>query len=218
MNAVVGGLPRSWQTAPSITATCCGRSRSSIRVRASSMTSSVCTQTSPSGCHSGSCGQPTSASSSGNSRSTTPSSSASAKPIDGRAAWSSSFSISPQIRSAGRSSSGSAGTARACRRRVDNSKRAANWTARSTRRLSSPNVRGIDRAQQARARGRARPSNGSRYSSVSGSQAIALIVKSRRRAASSNGRSGSPVTVKPAWPRPVFDSRRGSDTSMPATL
>ena len=25
MNAVVGGLPRSWQTAPSITAICCGR-------------------------------------------------------------------------------------------------------------------------------------------------------------------------------------------------
>ena len=43
----------------------------------------------------------------------------------------------------------------------------------------------IDRAQHARARAdRARPSNGSRYSPVSGSQAIALTVKSRRRAAS----------------------------------
>ena len=105
-NAVVGGLPRSWQTAPSMTVNCRGRSRSSIRRRASSMTSSVCTQTSPSGCHSGSCGQPTSAFSSGKSRSITPSSSASAKPADGRSARSSSFSISPQMRSAGRSSSG----------------------------------------------------------------------------------------------------------------
>ncbi len=35
----------------------------------------------------------------------TPSSRASAKPIDGRSAWSSSFSNSPQMRSAGRSSS-----------------------------------------------------------------------------------------------------------------
>ena len=70
------------------------------------MTSRVWTQTSPSGCHSGSCGQPTSASSSGKRRSITPSSSASANPIDGRRARSSSFSISPQTRSAGRSSSG----------------------------------------------------------------------------------------------------------------
>ena len=76
-----------------------------MRVRAWSMTCSVCTQTSPSGCHSGSCGQPTSACSSGNSRATMPRSSASARPIDGRGA-SSSFSNSPQIRSAGRSSSG----------------------------------------------------------------------------------------------------------------
>ena len=52
------------------------RSRSSMRVRAWSITSSVWTQTSPSGCHSGSCGQPTSACSSGNSRAMMPSSSA----------------------------------------------------------------------------------------------------------------------------------------------
>ena len=56
----------------------------------------------------------------------------------------SSFSISPQMRSGGRSS-----------RRIDrhsafvcssgvSSKRAANWIARRTRRLSSPNVAGID--------------------------------------------------------------------------
>ena len=81
------------------------RSRSSMRVRAWSITISVCTQTSPSGCHSGSCGQPTSALISGKRRSTTPRSSASPNPIDGRAGRSSSFSISPQIRSGGRSSS-----------------------------------------------------------------------------------------------------------------
>ena len=47
-----------------------------MRVRAWSTTISVWTQTSPSGCHSGSCGQPTSASISGKSRSMTPRSSA----------------------------------------------------------------------------------------------------------------------------------------------
>ena len=30
--------------------------------------------------------------------------------------------------------------------------------------------------------------------------------------------AGSPMTSKPLWPRPVFDSRRGSETSRPATL
>ena len=45
-----------------------------------------------------------------------------------------------------------------------------------------------DRRRAARvARDRARPSNGSRYSSVSGSHEMALTVKSRRRAASSIG-------------------------------
>ena len=106
MNAVVAGLPRSWHTAPSITAVNRGRSRSPFAARASSITSSVCTHTSPSGCHSGSCGQPTSGRSSGSTRSTTPRSSASANPIEGRAACSSSFSSSPQTRSGGRSSSG----------------------------------------------------------------------------------------------------------------
>ena len=80
ITAVVGGLPRSWQTAPSMIATCSARDRVSIPPRASSMTSSVCTQTSPSGCHSGSCGHPTSGRSSGRSASTTPMSSASANP------------------------------------------------------------------------------------------------------------------------------------------
>jgi hypothetical protein len=47
---------------------------------------------------------------------------------------------------------------------------------------------------------------------------MALIVKSRRRAASRIDSAGSPVTVNPLCPRPVFDSRRGSDTSTVATL
>ena len=73
----------------------------------------------------------------------------------------------------------------ASRRPCSSSKRAANCRPRSTRRLSSPNVARVDHAQATRDRESARPSNGSRYSPVSGSQAIALTVKSRRRAASS---------------------------------
>ncbi len=67
-NTVVEGLPTSWTSAPTITMTCRARSRSAIRCRAWSTTISVCTQTSPSGCHSGSWGHPTSAASSGHSR------------------------------------------------------------------------------------------------------------------------------------------------------
>ena len=76
----------------------------------------------------------------------------------------------------------------------------------------------IDRAQDPALDRSTRPSNGSRYSPVSGSQEIALTVKSRRRAASAGGIEGSPSTSNARWPRPVFDSRRGSDTSTPATL
>ena len=64
------------------------------------------------------------------------------------------------------------------------------------------------------ARDRARPWNGSKYSSVSGSHEIALTVKSRRRAASSIDIDGSPSTTKPLCPRPALDSRRGSPMSM----
>ena len=38
------------------------------------------------------------------------------------------------------------------------------------------------------------------------------------RAASISDSAGSPDTVKPRCPRPVFDSRRGSEMSRPATL
>ena len=78
----------------------------------------------------------------------TPRSSASARPIDGRCALSSSFSNSPQMRSAGRSSSGIVRHNAAVSSSSANSNRAENCTARSTRRLSSPKVRQIDRAQQ----------------------------------------------------------------------
>ena len=44
------------------------------------------------------------------------------------------------------------------------------------------------------------------------------MVKSRRRAASSIDMSGSPVTTKPRCPRPAFESRRGSETSIVAEL
>ena len=47
---------------------------------------------------------------------------------------------------------------------------------------------------------------------------MALTVKSRRRAASLSDIQGSPVTTKPRWPRPCFDSVRGSETSIPPTL
>ena len=47
---------------------------------------------------------------------------------------------------------------------------------------------------------------------------MALIVKSRRRAASSTDSVGSPTTSKPLCPRPTFDSRRGSETSSSGDL
>ena len=190
-----------------------------MRRRASSITSSVWTQTSPSGCHSGSCGQPTSAFSSGKSRSMTPSSSASAKPSDGRSARSSSFSISPQMRSAGRSSSGMR-AADLFRVRHPSRARSARRTECRGARAGCRLRRSADRRRAARG---ARADRAGRRtdrdtSSVSGSQAIALTVKSRRRAASSGAMSGSPLTSNARWPRPIFDSRRGSDTSTSRTL
>ena len=216
MNAVVAGLPRSWHTAPSITASCCGRGRSSMRVRARSITCRLWTQTSPSGCHSGSCGQPASACSSGNSFAMTPRSIATVKPIDGFGAKSS-FSNSPQTRSAGRSSSGICRQSAAVDSSSVSAKRAANCTRAQHARLSSPNVCGSTTRSRRRSRS-PRPSNGSKYSPVSGSHEIALTVKSRRRAASAIDMSGSPVTTKPRWPRPAFESRRGSETSMSPIL
>ena len=90
---------------------------------------------------------------------------------------------------------------------------------RRTRRLSSPKVRGsTTRSTPALERSR-RPSNGSRYASVSGSQAMALTVKSRRRAASSGGMSGSPLDVERRGARGRPSTRvRGSETSTSSDL
>ena len=127
------------------------------------MTCSVCTQTSPSGCHSGSWAQPTSAFSSGNSSIDHPESSASAKPMDGRWPRAATSRSRPRcVRPAGRRA-GSTGTAPSSSSSSVSSNRAANCIARSTRRLSSPNV--ADRPRGAAVcRDRARPSNGSMYS------------------------------------------------------
>ncbi len=121
------------------------------------------------------------------------------KPIDGRDALSSSFSISPQIRSAGRSSSGIDRHSSRVWSSSVSSNLAANWIARSTRRLSSPNVVRSTTRRIRRARS-PRPSKGSSYSPVSGSHEMALMVKSRRRAASSIDIDGSPRTSNPLWP------------------
>ena len=130
ITAVVGGLPRSWQRAPSMTATFCGCSRSSIRCRAWSTTISVVIQTSPSGCHSGSCGHPTRAWISGKSCRTTPRSSARRKPTDGSFGRRSSFSTSPKCaRTAGHPD-------RSCSSVLPLADRRSNRTERQTARLA----------------------------------------------------------------------------------
>ena len=113
---------------------------------------------------------------------------------------------------------GSRGTARA-RRRLEREAEARGELHARAARAGCRRRRSADRRRAAgAARDRARPSNGSKYSPVSGSQEIALTVKSRRRAASAIDMSGSPVTTKPRWPRPAFESRRGSETSMSPIL
>ena len=109
----------------------------------------------------------------------------------------------PRSRSAGRSSSGMRRHSAAVSSSSVNSKRAANCTARSTRRLSSPKVAGSTARSTPRSRS-ARPSNGSSYSPVSGSQAIALMVKSRRRAASSIDIAGSPCDLEALVAAPLL--------------
>ena len=130
-------------------------------------------------------GQPMSACISGSSRAVTPISRASAKPIDGRAAWSSSFSNSPQTRSAGRSSSGMA-RQMVLRFLIRRELEARGELQRAQAPAGNRPQRSSGRRRAAARRSRsARPPNGSSYSPVSGSQEIALTVKSRRRAASS---------------------------------
>ena len=115
-------------------------------------------------------------------------------------AWSSSFSISPQIRSAGRSSSGM----RAAQRRgvvVERRTRSARRTASRAARAGCRRRTSRDRRRAAARRSRSpRPSNGSSYAPVSGSHAMALIVKSRRRAASAIDIDGSPCDLESLVP------------------
>ena len=129
----VAGLPRSWQRVPSITARARGRSRpsSSMRPAATSTACSVWTHTSPSGCQSGSWGVPWSGTSSGATAGSIPQSRIRPRPIDGRRAFRSSFSISPKTRSAGSSRRGMEAHSAAVAGSTRSSKRAASWTARS---------------------------------------------------------------------------------------
>jgi hypothetical protein len=86
--------------------------------------------------------------------------------------------------------------------------------ARSARRLSSPKVEGSTTRSKRRSRS-ARPSNGSTYSPVSGSErnrvdrevpSPCCVLLAHGRIA---GNDEAPMAA------PAFDSRRGSDTSMP---
>ena len=180
-----------------------------MRVRAWSTTISVCTQTSPSGCHSGSCGQPTSACSSGNSRSMTPRSSASARPIDGRAAWSSSFSISPQMRSARQVVERNRAAERA-RAVVERRARIARRTAARAARAGCRRRTSRDRRRAGRGAARSpRPLNGSRYLAgqrIPGDRVDGEIAPPRGLFERQVGIAGDGEAL---WPRPVFDSRRG---------
>ena len=108
------------------------------------------------------------------------------------------FRSRPRRARRGRSSSGiGAAQAAASRRRAR--ARAARRTAPRAARAGCRRRKSPDRR---RAGGRApispRPSNGSKYSPVSGSQAMALTVKSRRRAASSIDIAGVAGDVEPA--------------------
>ena len=153
-----------------------------MRRRASSTTISVWTQTSPSGCHSGSCGHPTSARNSGHSRSTTPMSSASRKPIDGTERLEQQlFDFAPDPFGGQIIKRDPSAELHVFSRRR---------RARTVRRTAVPAARGGCHRQTSsgsttrrrRASRSVRPPTGSSISSVRGSHRIALTVKSRRRA------------------------------------
>ena len=220
MKAVVSGLPKSWHTAPSIIVRPRARDRGRRWPRrASSITISVCTQTSPSGCHSGSCGQPTSAAISGTSCVDHAELERQREP-DGRPSAQQQQLLdlapdalarqiverrSPRHTRLRRLRPSPARTARrtaaraaraGCRRR-----RSARSTIRRTRALEiAPAAERVEVLARERI-----PRDG-----VDREVAPA--------AASSTDMRGSPVTSNPRWPRPIFDSRRGSATSTPADL
>ena len=123
------------------------RSRSPFSSRALSITISVWIQTSPSGCHSGSCSQPTSGRSSGSTRSDDAEVEREREADRRPLACSSSFSNLAQIRSAGRSSRGNADTDSPCAPRGETriARRTARRAARAGCRRRSVEV---DGAQQ----------------------------------------------------------------------
>ena len=190
-----------------------------MRVRAWSTTCSVCTQTSPSGCHSGSCGQPTSACSSGNScrddAEIEREREADRRPRREAAA----FRFRPRCaRPADRRAGSSRHSARG--RLVERRTRTARRTAR----------------RAARAGCRRRTSRGSTtrrtppLEIAAAVERIEVLVGQRIPRDRVDGEVAPPrrlldrhrrdrrSTTKPRWPRPAFDSRRGSDTSMSPIL
>ena len=113
---------------------------------AASRTIRVCTQTSPSGCHSGSCGAPRRASSSGKKRSR-PVSSSTANPMEGFAARSSSFLNSSNTRSPDSSLRSSVRHSATSSPSGGISRRAASWATRRPRRGVFGKVRRVGGAQ-----------------------------------------------------------------------
>ena len=209
-NAVVAGLPKSWTTAPSITRHARGRDRDRRCAAARRRRPSACA---PRRRLRGATRDPA------GSRPAPAAPARAGRRCRGRAraagrstaarACSSSFSTSPQMRSAGRSSSGMARhSANVAGSSVQLEARRELQRAQHAQAVVAERPR-IDDAQHAVARGRRGRRTDRGSLAGSGSHAMALMVKSRRRAASSDRGAGSPITSKPLWPRPTFDSRRG---------
>ena len=198
MNAVVAGLPRSWQTAPSMTAICCGRVEIvDARARLVDHHAACAPRRRLRDATPAPAGSRPARAAPETALSTTPRSSASAKPIDGRGAAAAAFRSRPRCaRPADRRAGSSRQSAARLRRRASSSNRAANCTRAQHAQAVVGERRADRRRAAARARDRARPSNGSKYSPVSGSHEIALTVKSRRRAASSIDIVGIAVDVE----------------------
>ena len=125
------------------------------------------------------------------------------------------------MRSAGRSSrAGSCASALRVAGSTVQTNRAANCTrAQHAQAVVARRSRGSTDSQQSALEDRAWPSNGSSSSPVSGSHAMALMVKSRAGAPRRDGSAPDRPSPRSArWPAPVFDSRRGSETSTSADL
>ena len=189
-----------------------------MRVRAWSTTISVWTQTSPSGCHSGSCGQPTSACISGNRRAIDLRSSASVEPDRRRrGAEQELFDLAPDALGRQVVERDAAPAARVSRRRpaARSGRRTARRAARAgCRRRSEPGstTRSRRAGQVGAAVERVGVLAGQRIEAdgVDGEVAPPRRIGKRHRRVALDGEA--------SWPRPVFDSRRGSATSIGADL